>query len=71
MGIFHNDVSGYEWPDQWVHQISKDEAARRGDPFFNASMEQLAENHGMQHGGMVHVLFENGTPCDKWVSPIQ
>jgi len=70
MGLYPNDLSGYEWPDQWVHQIDKDEAARERDPFFYASMDGLAKRYGMKNGGKVHVLFENGKPCDKWVSPI-
>lgn len=25
------------------------------------------QDHDSQHGRMVHVLMENGKPCDKWV----
>lgn len=58
-----------EVPDGPVRMDDMDRVRVRNDPFFFLSQGSLAKRNGFPKP--IHVLFANGKPCDKWITPAQ
>lgn len=55
-----------ERPDGEVRMSVHDRITVRNDPFFFRTVGRLNKQGGFPKP--IHVLCENGKPCDKWIN---
>lgn len=67
MAISISKWAEMEREDGYVAMTHRDRKAVRNDPFFFLPEDELAKRNGFPKP--VHILFENGKPCDKWITP--